>query len=240
MSNESVKKNNKSLWISLVVILVLIPAAFAVGNYLGDRKMYITSVIIMFLSMIPFFAHFESRKPQARELVIIAIMCALTVASRAALVWLPNFKPMGAIVMMTGMAFGPQAGFLTGSLGMLISNMIFGQGPWTPWQMFAYGLVGFGAAFLYKAKILDEKKPLKCAIVGFVIMVAFVGIILDTCSVFTMAAYITKDTIWTIYLFGLPVNITQGICVALTMFFLVKPIMAKLMRIKNKYGVLEI
>ena len=239
MSNESVKKNNKSLRISLVVILVLIPVVFMAGNYLGDRKMYITSVIIMLLSMVPFFAGFESRKPQARELVIIAIMCALTVASRAALVWLPNFKPMGAIVMMTGMAFGPQAGFLTGSLSMLISNMIFGQGPWTPWQMFAYGLLGFLASFLYKGKILDDNKPIKCAVAGFVLMVAFVGIILDTCSVFTMAAYITIDSIWTIYLFGLPVNLTQGICVALTMYFLVKPIMAKLMRIKRKYGILE-
>lgn len=239
MSNEQIKKSTKGFWISIVVTVLLIPAVFLISPYLGDRNMYITSVIVMILSMVPFFASFESRKPQARELVILAVMCALTVAARAAFVWAPAFKPMAGIIMITAMAFGPQAGFMTGSLSMIISNMIFGQGPWTPWQMFAYGMAGFITGFLAKAKIMDEKKPIKCAIIGFVMMVLLIGPILDTSTVFSMASIINVETVGVIYLSGLPVNISQAIATAITLVLLTRPITEKLIRIKIKYGLME-
>lgn len=239
MSNEQIKKSTKGFWISIVVTVLLIPAVFLISPYLGDRNMYITSVIVMILSMVPFFASFESRKPQARELVILAVMCALTVAARAAFVWAPSFKPMAGIIMITAMAFGPQAGFMTGSLSMIISNMIFGQGPWTPWQMFAYGMAGFITGFLAKAKIMDEKKPIKCAIIGFVMMVLIIGPILDTSTVFSMASIINVETVGVIYLSGLPVNISQAIATAITLVLLTRPITEKLSRIKIKYGLME-
>ena len=145
MPNEQIKKKKlgRGFWISILVIIVLIPLTVGISWYMGDRKYYIASVLIMIYSMIPFFASFESRKPQARELVTLAVMCAIAVASRAAFVWAENFKPIGGIVMIAGMAFGPQAGFMTGSLSMIVSDIMFGQGPWTPWQMFSYGLLGY-------------------------------------------------------------------------------------------------
>ena len=77
MSNEQVKNNKKGLWISILVTVILIPAVFIASPYLGDRNMYITSVIVMILSMVPFFASFESHKPHARELVILSVMVSL-------------------------------------------------------------------------------------------------------------------------------------------------------------------
>ena len=92
--------------------------------------------------MLPFFLVFENRRPQAREVVVIAVMAALAVAGRAAFFMLPQFKPTAAIVIIAGVGLGAEAGFLTGALAGFVSNFFFGQGPWTPWQMFAFGIPG--------------------------------------------------------------------------------------------------
>ncbi len=239
MKDTKKKKLGKGFWLTMLVIVVLIPVTFGISWYMGDRKYYIASVLIMIYSMIPFFASFESRKPQARELVTLAVMCAIAVASRAAFIWLPNFKPIGGIVMITAMAFGPQAGFMTGALSLIVSNMIFGQGPWSPWQMFGFGILGFVSGYLAKAGILSEKKPLQNAVVGFVLMVAFIGPILDTSTVFTMAQNLHWEFALAVYASGIPVNISQGIAVALCMTLLTKPLMEKLERIKVKYGMID-
>ncbi len=241
MPNEQIanKKKNHGFWIAVVALLVLIPVTIIFSWYLGDRRYYIASVLIMVYSMIPFFISFERRKPQARELMILAIMCAIAVVARAAFVWLPHFKPIGGIIMITAMAFGPQVGFMTGSLSMLVSDMLYGQGPWTPWQMFAYGLFGFIVGILAKKGFLKDTKPLRSAIVGFIIMVLMVGPLLDTCTVFTMAQIMKDQSIAAIYIAGIPINVSQGIAVFLCVLLLSKPLVEKLNRIKKKYGILE-
>ena len=233
------KKLSRGFWVTLLVIIVLIPLTVGISWYMGDRKYYIASVLIMIYSIIPFFAGFESRKPQARELVTLAVMCAIAVASRAAFIWAPNFKPIGGITMITAMAFGPQAGFMTGSLSLIVSDMIFGQGPWTPWQMFSFGLLGFISGLLARKGILTEKKPLIDAVIGFLLMVLVVGPILDTCAILTMAQMINTESVLAVYLAGLPVNISQGTAVFLCVLLLTRPMMNKLERIKTKYGMIE-
>ena len=141
MSGKSV--TSKKVWISAIFAVILVPAVILLSNCMGDRNYYIAGVLIIILAMIPFFAGFESCRPEARELVTIAVMCAIAVASRIVFIMLPGFKPVVAIIMITGMAFGPSAGFLTGAMGAFVSNFVFGQGPWTPWQMFAFGIAGF-------------------------------------------------------------------------------------------------
>ena len=233
------KKLGRGFWVTLFVIIVLIPLTVGISWYMGDRKYYIASVLIMIYSIIPFFAGFESRKPQARELVTLAVMCAIAVASRAAFIWAPNFKPIGGITMITAMAFGPQAGFMTGSLSLIVSDMIFGQGTWTPWQMFSFGLLGFISGLLARKGILTEKRPLIDAVIGFLLMVLVVGPILDTCAIFTMAQMINTESVLAVYLAGLPVNISQGTAVFLCVLLLTRPMMNKLERIKTKYGMIE-
>ena len=88
--------------------------------------------------------------------------------------------------------------------------MIFGQGPWTPWQMFSFGLLGFISGLLARKGILTEKRPLTDAVIGFLLMVLVVGPILDTCAIFTMAQMINTESVLAVYLAGLPVNISQG------------------------------
>ena len=129
--------------VSIVLLLVFVPAVIAVGMLeFNDRYYYITASLIIICSFIPFLMLFEKRRPRARELVVIAVMTALGVAGRAAFYMLPQFKPIAATVIITGVSLGCEAGFITGALTAFVSNMFFGQGPWTPWQMFALGLLG--------------------------------------------------------------------------------------------------
>ena len=110
------KKNwlTKRTVVAILLILIVIPATIYLGWRFADRQYYITSLLIIFYTMIPFFLVFEKRKPQARELVVIAVLCVIAVASRAAFIWAPHFKPITAIIIIAGMAFGAEAGFLTG------------------------------------------------------------------------------------------------------------------------------
>ena len=231
------KPRGRGFW-AVIAVIVLIPATILISWQLGDRKYYIASVLIMIYSIVPFFLSFERRKPQPREMMTLAVMCAIAVASRAIFIAVPHFKPIGAVVMITAMAFGPQAGFMTGSLSMLISDIIFGQGPWTPWQMFSFGMLGFISGLMAKAGILSEKKPPANAIIGFLMIFLFVGPILDTSTIFTMMQT-PGLSIFAIYIAGVPINAIHGSAVALGMSLLTKPMMEKLDRIKIKYGMME-
>ena len=142
-------------WLSLIIMVVLVPLAVWLSSRFQLRY-YLSGLIIIVLTIAAFFLHFESRRPQARELVILAVLSALAVASRAAFIAVPHFKPMLAIIMLTGIAFGPEAGFLCGAISGFASNFIFGQGPWTPWQMFAYGIGGMLAGLFAMWGILKK------------------------------------------------------------------------------------
>lgn len=265
MSEKSImKKTGKSVWLSLICVIIAVPIVLVFSKYFGDRHYYISGVIIIVLAMLPFFAGFESRRPEAREIVTLAVMCAIAVASRAAFIMLPSFKPMVGIIMITGMAFGPAAGFLTGAMSGFISNFIFGQGPWTPWQMFAFGVAGFITGLLANKGVLKPvvKTPefmekasergsgaarvlasvygrLPLALYGFFVIMLITGPLLDTCTLFTMTTEVTKASAAAVYLAGIPFNAVHGVATLLTLFFLSRPMLDKLDRIKVKYGMMQ-
>lgn len=236
--NNIKRRAGKLPWLSILVIIILIPATILVTWELGDRKYYICSVLIIIFSMIPFFAGFESRKPQAREIVTIAVLCAIAVASRAAFIMLPSFKPIVGIIIIAGMAFGAGAGFLTGAVSAFVSNFIFGQGPWTPWQMFAFGIAGFIAGILHEKGILKSDKKIQVTVFGGLVVMLIVGPLLDTCTLFTMMSMVDTSSALTIYMAGVPFNAVHAVAVMLTLFLLTKPMMEKLTRIKIKYGMM--
>ena len=226
----------------LLLLLVAIPATVLLCAQL-NRKYYIGGSLIILLTFLAFFLHFESRKPQARELVLLAVMTALAVASRAVFALLPHFKPMVGIIMLTGMVFGPEAGFMTGALSGFVSNFIFGQGPWTPWQMFAYGIGGLLAGFFAHWGILKRSPKravdfLVLGVFGFLTVVCVVGPLLDTCTLFTMASVINTTSVGAIYLSGLPINLMHGGATAVTLVLAGKPLLGKLHRVQIKYGML--
>lgn len=147
----------KSHIATLLIFLLVIPATLYFGLRLTGRAYYLTSTLVIIEIIIPFLLAFESRRPQARELVVIAVLSALAVAARVAIP-IPNFKAIFAIIMLSGIAFGPEAGFLVGAVSAFASNFFYGQGAYTPWQMFAYGAGGMLAGFLFAKGRLPQKR----------------------------------------------------------------------------------
>ena len=233
----------KSMVFSLLTIFLLIPGTLYLGTHLRGRWYYLTSTLVIMETMLPFFVSFEARRPQARELVILAVMAALAVAGRV-VIPIPNFKAITGIVMITGMAFGPQAGFLTGAVSAFASNFFFSQGPWTPWQMMAYGMGGFlaGVVFYNRQELFLSKKlfrSLVLAVFGFLSIVLFVGPLLDSCTVFTTGSRITGKFILAVFAAGLPGNVVHGAACAATLVLLGPALLRKLQRLKSKYGMLD-
>lgn len=224
----------KKAKIATVIALILIPLTVIFGKKLPGRAYYITSMLVILEIMVPFFLSFEGRKPEARELVLLATLSALAIASRI-IVPIPNFKATYAMIMLAGIALGPESGFLVGALTALVSNFFFGQGPHTPWQMMAYGAAGFLLGFAFRRGALPRKR-LPMGLFGAGATVLFIGPLLDTNSVFMMLSRLTPEGVLAIYLAGLPVNFSQAIPTFLVLFFLGKPFLEKLDRIKLRYG----
>ena len=227
----------KSHIATLLVFFLLIPATLFLGTKLPGRSFYITGTLIILELMLPFFMAFEGRKPQARELVVIAVMCALAVAGRAAIP-IPNFKAIFAIIMLTGIAFGPEAGFMVGAISAFASDFFYQLGAYTPWQMMAYGAGGMLSGFFF-AKGRLPQKPWIMAVFGFFAVILWVGPLLDCSHIFLMLSQINWDGVLATFISGFYVNITQAICTALVMLFLGRPLLDKLERIQVKYGRME-
>ena len=233
------KKVSKKLIVTNLIILLLIPLTIYASVFLwNDRKYYFTSLLIIAEATIPFIISFESRIPKARELVIISVLCAIAVAGRMAFFMLPQFKPVVAIIIITGVCFSGETGFLTGALTGFISNFFFGQGPWTPWQMFSLGIIGFAAGLLFKKRILKKTRASLC-IFGFLSTLIIYGGIMNPASVIMWQGKITREMIVSSYITGLPFDLIHALSSAFFLWFISMPMTDKLERIKIKYGLIE-
>ena len=154
--SESRSRIKKKTILGALTALVLVPCLLFFTWRYASHNYYLCGLALILCGTVPFLACFERRRPQARELVTLAVMCAIAVASRTAFIFVPHFKPMAGVIMITAAAFGPETGFLAGLVSAFVSNFIFGQGPWTPWQMLAMGAVGLLAGFMYKKEALPK------------------------------------------------------------------------------------
>ena len=233
------RKLKKRTIFATLLILLLIPLTLFVGvYYFAGRKYYFISLLILLECMLPFFLIFEGRKPQARELVLIAVLVALNVAGRAAFFMLPEFKPVVAMTILAGVAFGGETGFLVGAMTMLVSNMLFSQGPWTPWQMFAMGIIGWLAGVLYRKGVLRRGRLSLC-IFGVIASTIIYGGIMNPASALMWSNTINWKIILSYYVTGLPVDLVRAIATFFFLWLIAEPMLEKLDRIKTKYGLAE-
>lgn len=212
-SFDELKKNNEShymaaarkrLELTAVLIFLVIPALIALTVFLGSKRLYMPlSLLILVMIMAPFFMIFERRKPRAREVVLIAMMSALTVASHTFFHIAFPVQIGTAMVIISGISLGPEAGFLIGAMSRFVCNFYMGQGAWTPWQMFCWGLLGFLAGLAFNRELSEDggisnfKKiitPLLCVI--FSELVAYISFLLWQGSDETFFG-------WRVYLFGI-------------------------------------
>ena len=233
------RKLQKRTVAATLLILLLIPLTLFVGVYYFDgRKYYFISLLILLECTLPFFLIFEGRKPQARELVLIAVLVALNVAGRAVFFMLPEFKPVVTMTILAGVAFGGETGFLVGAMTMLVSNMFFGQGAWTPWQMFAMGIIGWLAGVLYRKGVLRRSRISLC-IFGVIASTVVYGGIMNPASALMWAHTINWNILKSYYLTGVPIDLVRAIGTFFFLWFGAEPMLEKLDRIKVKYGLAE-
>jgi energy-coupling factor transport system substrate-specific component len=226
---------------------------------------YVASLVILAASMLPFAVSFEGRRPQARELVVIAVMVAITVCGRAAFFMVPQFKPVVALVIIAGAALGPQSGFICGALSGFVSNFIFGQGPWTTWQMFVFGLIGLLAGLVFGKlaaaigapdatagrgtsrlgwDVRARKRAARLRICGlcafgFTVTFALYGLLLDTAAITMFSSDIDGTALLATYLAGIPFNLVHAVSTVFFLAILAGPMIEKLERVKRKYGLLR-
>lgn len=227
----------RSHFVSLLVFLILIPATLYLGTRLPGRGYYITSTLIIMELLVPFFLAFEGRKPQARELVVVAVLAAIAIASRVAIP-IPHFKATFAVIILAGIAFGPETGFMVGAITAFASNFFYGQGSFTPWQMMAYGAGGMLAGFVFQKRGLP-RKPWVMGVFGFFGVTLWIGPLLDCSHVFLLMSTVNWASVMAVFLSGFYANLTQAVCTVVTLLLFGKPLLEKLDRIKVKYGMME-
>ena len=151
---------------------------------------------------------------------------------------LPSFKPVMALVIIAGVAFGGETGFLVGAVSMLVSDIMFSAGPWIPWQMFAMGIIGFLAGVLFRKGLLRRSRVSLC-IFGALSAIVIYGGIMNPASVLIWAHELNRAQILTSYVTGFPVDAVHAAATFIFLWFAAEPMLEKLDRINVKYGLVE-
>ncbi|MBP5617856.1 MAG: ECF transporter S component, partial [Clostridia bacterium] len=210
MAKRTVIRTLLLLGLCLIVIPGLIVLCL---TQWGNRRHLIVSSIVLTLTMLPFFLRWEFKKPQAREMVLLAVLTAMGIAGRQLFVWLPQGKPVAALVMIVGATLGAESGFLTGAAIAFFSNFLFTQGPWTPWQMAAFGALGLVSGLIFYGRDLPPKRPAMRALFyvlfalfgGAAVMTLYGGLV-DGSTLMMYGDRLSAETVLTVYTLAIPYN----------------------------------
>ena len=181
------------------------------------------------------FPLFAGKRPKARELVLLAVLCAVGIVSRLMFAMLPEFKPVFSIVIVTGIALGAKTGFLVGALTMLLSNMFFGQGPWTPWQMLALGLIGLLSGICFTKDRLKRDKVTMAVFGAVTAVCVFGGIMNPASAVMWQKSAVNGKMILAYFVSGLPFDLANAAATFLFLYLGGEPLLKKLVRVRKKY-----
>ena len=220
--------------ISFIILCVLVPAAVIAGALLFDERRYAWVILcVTLLSCLPMFISFERNSADAKRLVMIAVMTALSVAGRFLFAALPGFKPVTAMVVITAMYFGSEAGFMTGALSAVISNFYFGQGPWTPFQMFSWGIIGLLAG-LFARRLRQSRIWL--SVFGILAGVLY-SLLMDIWTVFWADGYFNLTRYIAAVSSAAWFTAVYAVSNVIFLMLFAKPIGKILDRISVKYGI---
>lgn len=193
----------KRLRVATVIIFVGIPLVIAAGIWVVPQSWYmLLSLGVLVLTMAPFFMVFEKRRPRAREIVLIAMMCALTVSAHLFFHIVLPIQIGTALIIISGISLGPEAGFLIGALSRFVCNFYMGQGPWTPWQMFCWGLLGFLAGLAFNRENIEALKSRNFKVILGPVLVMVFAFIAAYVSFLIWPGGDTSAAGWRLYVFG--------------------------------------
>lgn len=231
------RKGAKDLWQHLEVpALALVPVTLGVCAYLQIEQSALLTLVVSLLCLLVFFAGFERSRPPLKQIMPTVVLAALAAAGRMIFAPIPDFKPVSAIAIISGAVFGKRCGFMVGALAALVSNFFFGQGPWTPWQMYAWGLIGYGAGVLASRGAFD--RPAVLYAYGFLAPLLGYGLILNSWYVVGFVHPLTWPAVVSAFSAAFLLDATHGFATVVFLLALYAPWKRKLQRIKNKYDLL--
>ena len=186
-----------------LLILIAAPLTLLAGSFLMDQANYmLISLLVIIYTMIPFFMIFEKRRPKAREIVLIAMMTAITTVCHTFFNMTISVIEIGTtMVIIAGIAMGPEAGFLVGALARFVCNFFLSQGPWTPWQMFCWGLLGFIAGLAFNLNS-DNKNTKVFHVVAGPVLCMVASLVLAYVTYLIVPGEDGTFFGWRIYVFG--------------------------------------
>lgn len=225
-----IRNSRLRIFLKILIPFVLIPILVFTGAIVFAEKRYLlVSFGVAVLAIILFIAGFEKKMTGSRRLVIVSVMTAFCIVGR----FIPFFKPITAITVITAIYLGGESGFLVGALAAVLSNFYFGQGPWTPFQMLAWGLIGLFAGYL--SKWLKKSRGLLIAY-GVISGIVY-SMVMDVWSVVWYNSSFDIELYKASMITAIPHTVLYAVSNFIFLWFLAKPIGEKLERIRIKYGV---
>ncbi|MCL1798042.1 MAG: ECF transporter S component [Eggerthellaceae bacterium] len=212
--------------------LVGVPVVLLLCAFFRVAQTAVLSLGIVLVALLIFFVNYETAKPALRQIMPTVVLGALAAAGRILFAPIPNFKPVTALCILAGVVFGRRAGFMVGALAALVSNFFFGQGPWTPWQMYAWGMIGYGAGMLAERGWF--KHPVVLYGYGFLSAIAY-GVLLNTWHVIGFVKPFTWQGALLAYGASLPFDAIHAVATVAFLLVIFAPWRKKLERIKKKY-----
>lgn len=220
----------------LIIAVVVFLGGLALTAALKDRHYILLSLVLLLAALLPVFIRLERRPLESRELVLLAVLSAVAAVSRIPFAALPSVQPVSAIVILSAYVFGAEAGFIIGAVAALVSNIYFGQGPWTPWQMFAWGLIGLSAGWLRNVWWMKKRSGL--LIFGFLWGFLF-GWIMDVWYIISLPDAFSWGLVAAAYASSFYFDLAHALSNVFFLAILAGGWTKVLERFRKKYGLLQ-
>ncbi len=225
-----IENNRLRSVVKIAVPFVLIPLLVILGaTAFHERRHLIVSTGVAALALLLFAAGYEKKPSGSRRMIIVAVMTTLCITGR----FIPFFKPITALTVITAVYLGGEAGFLVGALSALLSNFYFGQGPWTPFQMLAWGMIGLLAGFM-----AEPLKRHKWFLLAYGVLAGiFYSAVMDVWTVIWYDGLFRTELYLSALVTAIPHTLMYSVSNFIFLWFMAKPFGEKLERVKIKYGI---
>lgn len=221
-------------------LLLAVPVAMAVAFASRAVQPALLMMLVVALALLLFFLGYEKSRPGLRQIMPTLVMAALAAAGRVLFAPFPSFKPLSAIAIIAGAVLGRRAGFMVGSLAVLTSNFFFGQGMWTPWQMYAWGVIGYVGGVCADAGLLVRRdgrpRRVALAVLGVVSGLLF-GAIINFYDIIGFVRPFTVPGALARLATAVPFDIVHGISTAVFLLALYAPWTRRIGRVVRKFDV---
>lgn len=222
-----------------LLLILAVPAIMLLLFAMGLQQSALALLVSVGTVLMLFFANYERSRPALRQIMPTLVLAALAAAGRILFGPIPDFKPVSAIAIIAGATLGRRNGFMVGALAALTSNFFFGQGMWTPWQMYAWGLVGYvGGALSYAGAFGRADGTVRMPALltyGFASGLLY-GVVINAYDIIGFVQPLTWAGAMARLATAVPFDITHGLATCVFLVALYKPWCRRINRVVVKYG----